>query len=49
MTMLIIYTLPSSTMQLYWRSQHHNANFASDELRQRHPTAKIVAILGRPR
>lgn len=47
--MLIIYTLPQSPTQLYWRSQHNNANFASDELRQQHPTAKIIAILGRPR
>lgn len=49
MLMTVIYTLPNSTLWHWHRSHHSNANFASDELRQRHPTAKIIAILGRPR
>lgn len=49
MLMTVIYTLPTSNLWHWHRSQHANANFARDELRQRHPTARIVAILGRPR
>lgn len=49
MLMTVIFTLPNSNVWRWLRTQHNNANFASDELRQRHPTAKIIAILGRPR
>lgn len=48
MCLTVIYTL-HSTRWHFFRSQHHNANFARDALRALHPEAKIVAILGRPR
>jgi hypothetical protein len=47
--MLVIYTLPASDIYHYHRSQHSNANFASDELHRLQPTAQIVAILGQKR
>ena len=49
MLMTVIYMLPHSNLWHWLRTQHANANFARDQLRQQHPTARIVAILGRPR
>jgi hypothetical protein len=46
---IIIYTLPGSDTQHWFRHPYPNANFASDALRAIHPNARIVAILGLPK